>query len=160
MTQYINEVRAIGAKPILVTSMVRRQWDKSDPNKINSTLTPYAEAVRALAKEKNVPLVDLYTSSKKLCEQLGKEKCYEFSPVKDNSQFDNTHLNVKGSMIFARLVVEDLIKAVPELKPSSAANQLRMQTHRLKFPQLVNKALFLCAVSRGHKFHPRYIFWV
>jgi pectinesterase len=117
MTQYINEVRAIGAKPILVTSMVRRQWDKSDPNKINSTLTPYAEAVRALAKEKNVPLVDLYTSSKKLCEQLGKEKCYEFSPTKENNQYDNTHLNVKGSVMFARLVVEDLIKAVPELKP-------------------------------------------
>jgi lysophospholipase L1-like esterase len=117
MTQYINEVRAIGAKPILVTPMVRRQWDKSDPNKINSTLTPYAEAVRALAKEKNVPLVDLYASSKKLCEQLGKEKCYEFSPMKENNQYDNTHLNDKGSVMFARLVVEDLIKAVPELKP-------------------------------------------
>lgn len=117
MTQYINEVRAIGAKPILVTSMVRRQWDKSDPNMINSTLAPYAEAVRQLAKEKNVPLVDLYTSSKKLCEQLGKQKCYEFSPIKDSNQFDNTHLNDKGSVMFARLVVEDLVKAVPELKP-------------------------------------------
>ena len=117
MTQYINEVRAIGAKPILVTSMVRRQWDKSDPNKINSTLTPYAEAVKSLAKEKNVPVVDLYTSSKQLCEKLGKEKCLEFSPMKENNQYDNTHLNAKGSVMFAQLVVEELVKVAPELKP-------------------------------------------
>ena len=117
MTQYINEARAIGAKPILVTSMVRRQWDKSGNGKINSSLIPYVEAVKALAREKNVPLVDLYTRSKELCEQWGKEKCYEFSPVKDNNEFDNTHLNAKGSVMFAQLVVEELVKVAPELKP-------------------------------------------
>jgi pectinesterase len=117
MTKYIDETRAIGAKPILVTSMVRRQWDKSGNGKINSSLIPYVEAVKSLAKEKNVPLIDLHASSKTLCEQLGKEKCWEFSPVKDNNEFDNTHLNAKGSVMFAQLVVEELIKAVPELKP-------------------------------------------
>ncbi|MGA2322765.1 MAG: glycosyl hydrolase family 28 protein [Sedimentisphaerales bacterium] len=117
MTRYIDEVRAIGAKPVLVTSMVRRQWDKSGNGKINSSLTPYAEAVYKLAKEKNVPLIDLHARSKTLCEQLGKEKCYEFSPIKDSNQIDNTHLNAKGSVIFGRLVVEELVKAVPELKP-------------------------------------------
>jgi len=117
MTQYIDQVRAIGAKPILVTSMVRRQWNKSDPNKINSSLTPYAEAVKALAKEKNVLVVDLYAISKQLCEQLGKKGCWEFSPVKDNNEFDNTHLNAKGSVMFGRLVVEELVKVAPELKP-------------------------------------------
>jgi len=117
MTKYIDETRAIGAKPILVTSMVRRQWDKSGNGKINSSLIPYVEAVKVLAKEKNVPLVDLHASSKQLCEQLGKEKCWEFSPVKDNNEFDNTHLNAKGSVMFGRLVAEGLIKAAPELKP-------------------------------------------
>jgi pectinesterase len=117
MAKYIDETRAIGAKPILVTSMVRRQWDKSGNGKINSSLIPYVEAVKALAKEKNVPVVDLHASSKQLCEQLGKEKCWEFSPVKDNNEFDNTHLNAKGSVMFAQLVVEELVKVVPELKP-------------------------------------------
>jgi pectinesterase len=117
MAQYINEARAIGAKPILITSMVRRQWDKSGNGKINSSLIPYVEAVKALAKEKNVPVVDLHASSKQLCEQLGKEKCWEFSPVKDNNEFDNTHLNAKGSVMFAQLVVEELVKVAPELKP-------------------------------------------
>ncbi len=117
MTKYIDETRAIGAKPILITSIVRRQWDKSGNGKINSSLVPYVEAAKKLAKEKNVPVVDLHASSKQLCEKLGKEKCWEFSPVKDNNDIDNTHLNAKGSVMFARLVVEDLVKAVPELKP-------------------------------------------
>jgi len=117
MTRYVDETRAIGAKPILVTSLVRRQWDKSGSGKINSSLTPYVETVKKLAKEKNVPLVDLHARSKELCEQWGKEKCCEFSPIKDNNQVDNTHLNAKGSVIFARLVAGELVRAVPELKP-------------------------------------------
>ena len=117
MARYVDDARAIGAKPILVTSLVRRQFDKSDNHKINSSLTPYVEAVKKLAAEKNAPLVDLHARSKELCEQWGKEKCYEFSPVKGTNQFDGTHLNATGSVIFARLVVEELIRAVPELKP-------------------------------------------
>lgn len=117
MTQYIDEARGIGAKPILVTSLVRRQWDKSGNGKINSSLVPYVEAVKQLAKEKNVPLIDLHARSKELCEQLGKEECWEFSPIKDDNQIDNTHLNAKGSRIFGQIVAEELIQVVPELKP-------------------------------------------
>ncbi|MFA5293358.1 MAG: glycosyl hydrolase family 28 protein [Phycisphaerae bacterium] len=117
MTRYVDEARAIGAKPILVTSLVRRQWDKSGNGKINSSLVPYVEAVKQIAKEKNVPLIDLHASSKELCEKLCKEKCIELSPVKDNNQVDNTHLNAKGSVEFARLVVEELVRIAPELKP-------------------------------------------
>ena len=116
MTRYIDDTRAIGAKPVLVTSLVRRQWDKSGSGKINSSLVPYVEAVKALAKEKNAALIDLHERSKQLCEQLGKDKCWEFSPIKDNNQIDNTHLNEKGSRIFGQIVVEELIKAAPELK--------------------------------------------
>ena len=117
ITRYINETRAIGAKPILVTSLVRRQWNAADSNKINSVLTPYADAVKALAKEKNVPLVDLHARSKELYEQLGKGKSNELAALKDDGSTDNTHLNDKGSVVFGKIVVEELIKAAPELKP-------------------------------------------
>jgi polygalacturonase len=117
MTQYVDDTIAIGAKPILVTSLVRRQWDKSGSGKINSSLIPYVEVVKQIAKEKNVPLIDLHARSKELCEQWGKEKCWTFSPIKDSNQIDNTHLNAQGSIIFARLIIEELGKAVPELKP-------------------------------------------
>jgi polygalacturonase len=115
MTRYVDEARAIGAKPVLITSLVRRQWDKSGSGKINSSLTPYAAAVKKLAAEKNVPLVDLHARSQELCEQLGREKCDEFSPVA-KGKVDGTHLQAGGGVMFARLVVAELRKAVPELK--------------------------------------------
>ncbi len=117
MTRYVDDARAIGAKPILVTSLTRRQFDESGSGKIKSSLTPYVEVVKLLATEKKVPLVDLHARSIELCEKRGYGKCCEFSPRKKDGQFDSTHLNAKGSVIFARLVVEELVRAVPELKP-------------------------------------------
>ena len=63
-----------------------------------------------------MPLIDLHARSKELCEKLGKEKCIEFSPIKNTNEVDNTHLNEKGSILFGQLVVEELVKVVPELK--------------------------------------------
>ena len=134
MARYVDDARAIGAKPILVTSLTRRIFDKSGNGKIVSTLTPYVEEVRKLAAEKHVPLVDLYARSVELCEKLGPEACLAFSPPKttnqvsnaagtnrvDNpgaNQWDTTHLNATGSVVFARLVVEELVHAAPELAP-------------------------------------------
>ena len=118
MNKYVDDTRAIGAKPVLVTPLSRRQWEKGSTNKINSSLAPYAEAVRKIAAEKTVPLIELHDRSKALCESLGKEKCYEFSPVKvvdGTNTFDGTHLTGPGHVLFARIVVEELRTAVPEL---------------------------------------------
>lgn len=118
MEQYVDDARAIGAKPVLVTPLTRRQWDKSNPGKIKSSLEPYAAEVRKIAAEKNVPLVDLHARSITLCEQLGPEKCYRFSPTKvvnGTNGYDGTHLKGPGRVMFARLVVEELRKSVPEL---------------------------------------------
>jgi pectinesterase len=117
MTRYIDETRAAGATPVLVTSLVRRQFDKQDPHKINSSLQTRAEIIRTLAREKNVPLVELHDRSKELCEKLGKEGCLVFSPPKDNGQFDGTHLNVEGCVRFGRIVAEELGRVVPALAP-------------------------------------------
>jgi len=121
MVSYVEEARAVGAKPALVTPLTRRQWDKDLPGKIKSSLAPYAEEVRKIAAEKNVPLIDLQARSIELCESLGPEKCFEFSPMKTNADgkagYDGTHLNEKGHVLFARLVVDELRKAAPELTP-------------------------------------------
>jgi pectinesterase len=128
MKKYVDDARAIGAKPVLVTPLVRRQWEKGSTNKINSSLAPYAEEVRKIAAEKNVPLVDLHDRSKELCESLGKEKCLElFSPTKTvdgTNTYDNTHLRGPGHVMFARLVVDELRKNVPELAPVLLAEPL------------------------------------
>jgi lysophospholipase L1-like esterase len=132
MVSYVEETRAVGAKPILVTPLCRRQWDKENPGKIKSTLTVYADEMKKIAAEKDVPLVDLHAHSKDLYEAWGKEKCLEFSPMKTadgTNSVDNTHLNAKGSVIFAGLVVEELRKAMPELSPCFRTEQATPTMH-------------------------------
>lgn len=127
MKKYVDDARAIGAIPVLVTPLVRRQWDKANPGKIKSSLAPYAEEVRNIATEKYVPLVELHDRAKELCESLGKEKCNEFSPTKTvdgTNTFDGTHLKGPGHVMFARLVVEELRRAEPELAPVLRAEPL------------------------------------
>ena len=56
MARYVDEVRAQGGQPILVTSLTRRIFSKTDPARIASSLTPWAGAVQKLAAAKNVPM--------------------------------------------------------------------------------------------------------
>ena len=118
MTKYVDDVFAIDAKPVLVTPLVRRQFkDKNNPNRIVSSLEAQAAVVREIAREKNIPLIELHDRSKAVCEKLGPRGCEEFSPVKDNGNFDGTHLNEKGHVLFGRLVADEVRKTVPELAP-------------------------------------------
>ncbi|MEO6810792.1 MAG: rhamnogalacturonan acetylesterase, partial [Isosphaeraceae bacterium] len=65
---YIDTFREAGTQPILVTPMHRRRFQEG---KVTKELKPYADAIKAVALEKDVPVVDLYTSSGTLFETLG-----------------------------------------------------------------------------------------
>lgn len=113
MARYVDEARGIGAKPVLITSLVRRIYNEDGT--IRTTQTPYVEAVRALAIEKQVSLVDLHAITAADAEHAGDEAWAFLSPRDDKGQVDRTHLNAKGSEVVARLLIEALRKAVPEL---------------------------------------------
>jgi pectinesterase len=115
MARYVDEARAISAKPILVTSLVRRLYNADGT--IRTTQTPYVNVVRALAKEKQVPLVDLHAISLADAEQVGDDVWADLSPRDEKGQIDRTHLNAKGSEVVARMVVDALQKVAPELSP-------------------------------------------
>lgn len=120
MNRYVDEARAAGATPVLVTSLVRRQFDRANDHLINSSLATHVAIVKEIAAAKHVPLVDLHAQSKTLCEELGREGCLAFSPMKvvdGKSVPDGTHLNRQGYVIFARLVVDELRRAAPALAP-------------------------------------------
>ena len=109
MTRYVDEVRAAGAQPILVTSLARRY---DDPH-----LGRYAEGTREVAREKSVPLIDLHAKSLIAQDAMTQTERSLLGP-------DRTHLNADGSAFFGSIVAEELRTAVPELamllrKPST-----------------------------------------
>lgn len=113
MTRYVDESRAIGAIPVLVTSLVRRIYNPNGT--IKTTQTPYVEAVRMLAAEKHVPLIDLHAISLADAENAGDDVWADLSPRDDKGEVDRTHLNAKGSDVVGRMVADALRQSVPEL---------------------------------------------
>ena len=105
---YIAEVRRRGATPLLVTSPERRNFDAT--GKIVPTLADYAEAMRAVAKEESVALIDLNPLSVRFYEALGPD----VSPraFADEGR-DKTHHNEYGAYALARMVIEGLRSADP-----------------------------------------------
>jgi pectinesterase len=129
MERYVDEARAAGIQPVLVTSLSRRQWGSD--GKIHSTLVPYVEVVKQIASAKKIPLIDLHARSIELYKQMGKEAVQKISPLKNaepttegsdtptprSSGFDGTHLNAAGSKLIGAMVAAELAKAVPALAP-------------------------------------------
>ena len=105
---YIAEVRRRGATPLLVTSPERRNFNAN--GKIEPTLADYAAAVRAVAKEESVALIDLNPLSVRFYEALGPA----VSPraFADEGR-DKTHHNEYGAHALARMIIEALRSADP-----------------------------------------------
>jgi len=111
---YVNEVRAKKANPILFTSIVRRNFDKS--GKLVDTHGEYVTVIRDLANEMKVPLVDLNKMTAELVEGLGTEeskKLYMYVEPGVTSKLpkgkkDDTHLCEEGATKVAELAIKGL----------------------------------------------------
>ena len=117
LRRYVDESRAAHATPIFITPMHRRNFDAD--GKLQDILQPYADAMKAVAAEKKVPLIDLHTSSGALFRELGKDRCPELS----NAPTDFTHFNERGARAMADLVMKEL----PATDPRLAAEVIRPQ---------------------------------
>lgn len=103
---FITEARLRGATPVLITSMQRRTFDNN--GKILNTHGRYPEAVRKVAHEHQVALIDLDSMSVKLYEALGVQN----APLafNDNGK-DATHHNNYGAYQLAKCVLEGIRRA-------------------------------------------------
>ncbi len=110
--RYVDEARAAGAVPVLVTSMTRRNFRDG---KIHSDLSPWVEAVKRVAAEKNVPLVDLHARSIELLEKIGPEAAAAFDPATKDGRPDHTHLSAAGGEAMAKLIATELRTVEPKL---------------------------------------------
>lgn len=112
--QYIDDTRASGATPILITPISRFIFNEDGTLAIQKmTLPQYADAMKQVAREKNVALIDLHTYSLNLLKNLGKNGSQE---LRKNDQ-DDQHLSAKGAYVMAQFIVNELPGIVPNLKP-------------------------------------------
>lgn len=113
MSRYVDEVRAAGSQPVLVTSIVRRNFGEDGKIKQDSLL-PYVEAVRALAAEMKVPLIDLYALTLAHAERLGPDGCADIDARDAEGKRDHTHLGPKGRQEIGVMAAQEFIKLFPE----------------------------------------------
>jgi lysophospholipase L1-like esterase len=115
---FVTEARAAGIRPVLVTPITRRYFEADE--KVHSDLLEYSEAMRGVAKEMKVPLIDLQAESIAYLDKIGEAEGTKLGITKKDVDGktipDKTHLNWQGSYVFGRMVAVDLGKAVPELK--------------------------------------------
>jgi lysophospholipase L1-like esterase len=101
LKHFVEEARKRGGIPVLITPVQRRTFDAE--GKITNSHGDYPEAVRQVAKELNVPLIDLNIMSKTFYEALGPEKSK--LAFKEG---DGTHHNNYGSYELARCIIEGI----------------------------------------------------
>ena len=115
LRRYVDESHAVGATPILITPMVRRVFDAEDKIVEGATersLLAYANAMKEIAVEKKVAVIDLHASSQALAEKLGPKANAELA----NREGDVTHFNEKGARAMADLIMKELPMVEPRLK--------------------------------------------
>lgn len=111
LVKFVNETRAKGAFPILCTSIVRRKFEN---NILIDTHGEYITVTREVARQMDVPLLDMEQKTAKLISDLGPEKSKELFVWVEPGQYkripkgrkDDTHLNEKGATQVAGLAVE------------------------------------------------------
>ncbi len=116
LIRYMEEARAIGAQPVLVTSIVRRNFAPDGKFQPDS-LAPYVEEVRNLAAGRQAPLIDLYALTLAQAEKLGPEGCVEIDALDAAGKRDHTHLGPKGQQEIGAMCAAAAAKVIPALRP-------------------------------------------
>jgi lysophospholipase L1-like esterase len=106
---YVAEAQRRGATPVLITPPERRTFNGA---RIESTLAAYVAAMKRVAADEDVALIDLNAASVAIYEALGPER----APLafNDNGR-DATHHNNYGAWLLANAVAAQLRAKAPEL---------------------------------------------
>lgn len=115
---YISQIRAKAAHPILITSISRRQF--TDRRIDRNSLGDYPKAMREVAEEEGVILIDMHQKTVEYLNELGEEKSKDLYLHLDPGEYenyptgleDNTHFSEKGAKTIAQLTAEELMKQI------------------------------------------------
>jgi lysophospholipase L1-like esterase len=140
LQRYIDEVRAIGAVPVLVTSLSRRTFKDG---KVVEDLNTYAAATKEVGAKNDITVIDLNAISTAMLNRMTQEQADKFDKGLDPdtgkpvalaaddavtatasgvdapkpAALDRTHLNPYGQKVFGRIVADQLVRTLVELGP-------------------------------------------
>jgi lysophospholipase L1-like esterase len=136
--RYVQEVKSAGARPVLITSLTRRSFQDGI---LKNDLEAWAAATKKVALEEDIPVLDLNSDSAAAVQKMGPLEANLLATApppqsvletaasgtsipapkteveRGTPPFDYTHLGVKGAALFGRLVADELVQAVPDLRP-------------------------------------------
>jgi lysophospholipase L1-like esterase len=131
LVKFVREAREKKAIPVLFTPVTRRDFDTT--GKFVATHGDYPAVVKEVAKEENVPCIDMFEKSKKIVKGLGNEKSKPLYLNGVKKEFrnwdrkrDNTHFTRPGAIQMASLAVEGIkelhLSLEKELVPLQSKN--------------------------------------
>ena len=100
LKQFIQETKAKGAKPVIITPIPRNVWDNGKATNNQD----YSQWVREVAATEHINFIDLNAKMANEMEALGEEGVTGTYFYKR----DHTHTSAKGAVLSASLVVEGL----------------------------------------------------
>lgn len=122
LIKFVKETLEKNAYPILCTPIVRRRFDEK--GNFYDTHGVYPDIVREVAKEFNIPLIDIHKKSEKLLKELGPDSSKKlflwiepgvYKSLPDGKQ-DNTHFSEFGALKMAELAIEGIKELNLDLK--------------------------------------------
>jgi len=114
LERYVKETRAKGATPILMTSIVRRNFNENGV--LIDTHNAYPLVVRLVADDLKVPFVDMQLLTEQMEIAAGPEKSKKLhlhykegeDPYYPKGKEDDTHLSAFGATTVAKLALKSL----------------------------------------------------
>ena len=114
LINFVNDVRARKATPVLLTPVMRRRFDNA--GNFQDSHGEYPGFVRAVAAEKKVALIDMHRKSETVIRQYGVEPSRKLflqlrpdeNPNYPKGVEDNTHFSPLGAGIMASLAVDGI----------------------------------------------------
>lgn len=121
LTQYVNESRAKGAIPVLVSPMNMNAWNGTTLREVfNEGANDYRAAMLRVVNASKVPFIDLEKKTAKIFQSMGQEYLAAFI----FNTGEGTHFQEMGALLNARLVAEGVRELATDADVGKLAAEL------------------------------------
>ena len=113
LTEWVKQIKAKGATPIVVTPMNRHTFQDG---KVYNSFNVYPDMVRQVAKEQNVALIDLTKMSATMYDAMGEQGSEQiFEHQTPEGRHDGTHQSPYGAFELARCIALGIEQNAPQV---------------------------------------------